>query len=61
MQKKSLQRKKEPPPPETKSDESPDRRNQDRRKVKSHGYIHIPVVGWYCRREKMRRDDDGIT
>lgn len=31
------------------------RRVKDRRKVDSNGYMYVSVVGWICRREKLRR------
>lgn len=36
------------------------RKNEDRRKKKSEGYINLGMVGWYCRRERVRREDDSI-
>jgi len=35
-----------------------DRREIDRRLQPSEGYMHIGVVGWICRREKSRRQED---
>jgi uncharacterized membrane-anchored protein YitT (DUF2179 family) len=35
-----------------------DRRNKNRRKKAREGYTYIPMVGWYCRREKERRGDE---
>jgi len=37
-----------------------ERRNEDRRKVPSEGFSYISVVGWICRREQCRRQDDKI-
>lgn len=37
-----------------------DRRTNERRKAEGDGYTYIPMVGWYCRREESRRDDDTI-
>lgn len=34
------------------------RRDRDRRKKKSEGYINLGIVGWYCRRERVRREGD---
>ena len=31
------------------------RRGKDRRKEDSNGYMYVSVVGWICRREKLRR------
>jgi hypothetical protein len=45
--------------PETeKSDD--ERRRNCRRKMESKGYCYITMVGWMCRREKIRRKDDDI-
>lgn len=33
-----------------------EQRRKDRRKVKCDGYTYIPMVGWYCRRKKSRRN-----
>ena len=35
------------------------RRNEDRRKINCDGYTYIPMVGWFCRREQTRRNDEG--
>jgi len=32
-----------------------DRRDKDRREKSQEGFIYIPMVGWYCRRNKARR------
>ena len=37
-----------------------DRRNDDRRKVSCEGYVYIPMVGWYCRRDATRRRGDSL-
>ena len=37
-----------------------DRRDQERRQTESEGFIYIPMVGWYCRRDQARRSDDTI-
>lgn len=34
------------------------RRGQERRKAPSRGFTCISIVGWICRREKLRRKDD---
>lgn len=34
------------------------RRLKDRRHDHSEGYMYISVVGWICRREKNRRNND---
>ena len=39
-------------------DQSAERRSEDRRKEPSQGFAYIGPVGWICRREKLRRDDD---
>ncbi len=31
---------------------------RDRRIMKSEGYVKLSVVGWYCRRDKIRRNND---
>ena len=33
-------------------------RKQDRRKKASQGFTYISMVGWICRREKIRRKDE---
>lgn len=52
------------PHPDKKEQRTPappaDRRATERRKSKGDGYTYIPMVGWYCRREESRRDDDDI-
>lgn len=35
-----------------------DRRTQDRRQTECEGFVYIPMVGWYCRRDHTRRNDD---
>ena len=50
-------------PPDKKEQEPglptpPDRRNQERRQASSEGYVYIPMVGWYCRRDATRRRTD---
>jgi len=35
-----------------------DRRGKDRRQTECEGFIYIPMVGWYCRRDHARRDGD---
>jgi hypothetical protein len=37
-------------------DSEAERRNQERRREQGEGYTYIPIVGWYCRRSKLRRD-----
>jgi hypothetical protein len=37
-----------------------DRRQECRRKLESKGYCYLSMVGWMCRREKIRRKDDDI-
>lgn len=32
-----------------------DRRDKERREKSQEGFIYIPMVGWYCRRNKARR------
>lgn len=34
------------------------RADLDRRQKESEGYIHFGSVGWYCRRERVRRTND---
>lgn len=43
-----------------KKDDMPrlERRGEERRQLKSKGFICFSMVGWYCRREKRRRKDD---
>lgn len=38
-----------------------DRRNQERRQIKCEGFTYIPMVGWYCRRDQSRRNEDTNT
>jgi hypothetical protein len=38
--------------------ESFDRRFKDRREETRAGFTYISTVGWICRREKSRREDD---
>ena len=33
-----------------------ERRKDNRRKVARDGYTYVPIVGWYCRRAKARRN-----
>jgi len=35
-----------------------ERRCENRRKDRSEGYTYIPMVGWYCRRERVRRGEE---
>jgi len=35
-----------------------DRRGKDRRQTECEGFVYIPMVGWYCRRDHTRRDED---
>lgn len=35
-----------------------ERRAEERRRKKSDGYMYISTVGWICRRERCRREDD---
>ena len=35
-----------------------DHRKGDRRKCAGKGYTYITMVGWMCRREKVRRNQD---
>lgn len=42
------------------STDADDRRDQERRQTESEGFIYIPMVGWYCRRDQTRRSDDTI-
>jgi hypothetical protein len=37
------------------------RRKQDRRKKASPGFAYISIVGWICRREKIRRKDESLV
>lgn len=37
------------------------RKNKDRRQRKSEGYIYLGMVGWYCRRGRVRRKDDSLS
>lgn len=41
--------------------QSTERRGKNRRRKKCDGYIHLPAVGWYCRRLKTRRETDIYT
>ena len=41
--------------------QSSEKRCANRRKKKCDGYVHIPAVGWYCRRLKTRRETDIYT
>lgn len=34
-----------------------ERRDKDRRKVNSDGYTYVAMVGWYCRRKQIRRNN----
>lgn len=43
-----------------KNSESEDRRYKNRRRMKSDGYVHLPAVGWYCRRIRTRRQTDDL-
>lgn len=47
------------PPDSTKKYED-ERRQGERREVKSNGYAYITTVGWICRREKCRRNGDKL-
>ena len=42
-------------------DQSSERRCKSRRRKKCDGYVHLPAVGWYCRRLKTRRETDIYT
>lgn len=51
------------PPKQTPDQATPeelmnDRRNQERRQAKCEGFTYIPMVGWYCRRDQSRRNED---
>jgi hypothetical protein len=35
-----------------------EKRCENRRTKRCDGYIHLPAVGWYCRRLKTRRETD---
>jgi len=35
-----------------------ERRSEDRRKQPSEGFTRISIVGWICRRERSRRQED---
>ena len=41
--------------------QSEERRCDNRRRKKCDGYVHLPAVGWYCRRLKTRRETDIYT
>lgn len=34
------------------------RTTTDRRQIPSEGYVYLNMVGWYCRRAKVRRAND---
>jgi len=38
-----------------------EQRIRDRREKDSPGFAHITIVGWICRREKIRRKDDNFS
>lgn len=42
------------------TDTSVERRNHERRKQDSPGYIRLTMVGWYDRRERNRRKGNNI-
>jgi hypothetical protein len=58
MEEKENQPACESPSEVKKSDE--ERRQECRRKLESKGYCYITMVGWMCRRERIRRKDDDI-
>ena len=35
-----------------------DRRGIDRRQIRGEGFTYVSTVGWICRREQARRNDD---
>jgi hypothetical protein len=35
-----------------------ERRTEDRRRQPSEGFARISIVGWICRRERIRREGD---
>lgn len=37
-----------------------ERRHNDRRLCQKKGYTYIPMVGWMCRRENVRRKGDNV-
>ena len=37
-----------------------ERRKEDRRKMPSEGFAYMPIVGWICRREQVRRKADRL-
>ncbi len=37
-----------------------ERRQVERREMKSDGFAYISTVGWICRRESCRRDGDNL-
>ena len=41
--------------------QSRERRCENRRRKQCDGYVHLPAVGWYCRRLKTRRETDIYT
>jgi hypothetical protein len=43
---------------ETRNCQPEERRCENRRRKKCDGYVHLPAVGWYCRRLKTRRETD---
>lgn len=40
----------------SKNQQTQERRTKNRRKTSCNGYTYLPMVGWYCRREKSRRN-----
>jgi len=46
-------------PPESSKNEN-DRRQGERREMKSDGFAYITTVGWICRREQCRRNGDEL-
>jgi hypothetical protein len=46
-----------PPGPNTNENE---RRQGERREMKSDGFAYITTVGWICRREQCRRNGDEL-
>jgi len=61
MEKPSSPWKKRPLQQKDRPSDPTNRRQQDRRKVECEGYIYIPMVGWFCRRDRNRRGDDSLT
>ncbi len=43
---------------EQQGEQPAERRCENRRREKCDGYVHLPAVGWYCRRLKTRRETD---